>query len=480
MRKLIYILFLFTFIGAHAETWYVQDTAYNSNASDSNTGNDIDYPWKTWGKAFNASALNPGDTVYFRGGIYYKHISEGENSWYYPSKLVANHSGYGISVDGTEGNPIYFLAYPDETPILDCSTVVYPVGVGNTGYGIRANAVNYLRFTGLHMRNVYNCGANSSNIAWQTSGTDVIFTECVVYNIHGTAQESSGAYDFYYINCDSYNCIDTLWTYPGEQGYGFATYNQVTQTGSVTYKGCRAWMCSDHGYGAGSISYVEYDSCWAFGCGLLDAGGHGFKFGIPSGSWETLEPQRLYKNNISALNRNTGYNTNDGGYPAQAMNVYNNIAYKNGWGYVGGCGFIISGTTSSEARELLRVYRNNLCYDNAVYDIFEVNSPSYTHSNNTFDAAVTVTDADFEVTPDSATIYNLMVSARQSNGSLPDLNGNLHLIKGSDLINAGVNVGLPYNGSAPDIGAFEYVNPQVLTGDGKFTISNGKILHNNE
>ena len=32
----------------------------------------------------------------------------------------------------------------------------------------------------------------------------------------------------------------------------------------------------------------------------------------------------------------------------------------------------------------------------------------------------------------------------------------MHLASSSDLINAGTNVGYPYYGSAPDIGAFEY------------------------
>ena len=48
-----------------------------------------------------------------------------------------------------------------------------------------------------------------------------------------------------------------------------------------------------------------------------------------------------------------------------------------------------------------------------------------------------------------------MDGARQADGSMPNLRF-LKLATGSDLINAGVNVGLPYVGTAPDIGAFEY------------------------
>jgi hypothetical protein len=43
---------------------------------------------------------------------------------------------------------------------------------------------------------------------------------------------------------------------------------------------------------------------------------------------------------------------------------------------------------------------------------------------------------------------------RQLDGSLPELNF-LKLAPGSDLINSGTNVGMPYNGAAPDLGAYE-------------------------
>jgi hypothetical protein len=43
---------------------------------------------------------------------------------------------------------------------------------------------------------------------------------------------------------------------------------------------------------------------------------------------------------------------------------------------------------------------------------------------------------------------------RQADGNLPVL-PYLHLASNSTLIDKGVNVGLPYNGKAPDLGAFE-------------------------
>ena len=71
--------------------------------------------------------------------------------------------------------------------------------------------------------------------------------------------------------------------------------------------------------------------------------------------------------------------------------------------------------------------------------------------HNTWDSStgVTVTAADF-VSVDGTQL----ATARNSDGSLPTINF-LHLASGSDLINKGVDVGLTYLGTYPDLGAFE-------------------------
>lgn len=70
-------------------------------------------------------------------------------------------------------------------------------------------------------------------------------------------------------------------------------------------------------------------------------------------------------------------------------------------------------------------------------------------SYNYFTLPVAITAADF-LGLDEADL----VKPRQPNGELPDVPF-LHLAPGSDAIDAGVNVGLPFRGAAPDLGAFE-------------------------
>ncbi len=51
--------------------------------------------------------------------------------------------------------------------------------------------------------------------------------------------------------------------------------------------------------------------------------------------------------------------------------------------------------------------------------------------------------------------FTANTGVRKADGSLPDSTF-LHLVGGSDLIDAGVDVGLSYNGAAPDLGACDW------------------------
>jgi hypothetical protein len=58
----------------------------------------------------------------------------------------------------------------------------------------------------------------------------------------------------------------------------------------------------------------------------------------------------------------------------------------------------------------------------------------------------------------------------------PLLTSDYHLQSGSPGIDAGINVGLPFNGTAPDIGCYEYGAPPPHTTLGKRIMSNGKLI----
>lgn len=457
MRNVLIILFiLFTSI-LNATTYYVA-----TDGDDDNAGT-IVLPWKTWGKAFNSTSVVAGDSVLFRGGTYVKVLAEGESGWYYPSRSSGG-TGYAVSRDGTAENWIVYANYPDEVPVLDCSGA-YVANAALT-YGIRCTGVNYVKFKGLVVRNVKQTGLGTdASTGWAIAGDPFIIENCKIYDIQGTGLNVRGgatapAYDSI-INCDVWDCIDSLSTdYPGNDGYGFIH----SGGGNVYFKGCRAWLCGDYGFyswtsaSSDQTQYSVYDSCWSFRNGVYLGGGMGFTMGWIA--YTDANIKRTYKKCLAVYNRQCGWKTLDYKYPhAVYANIYNCIGYYNGWvgNPIGGAaGYFIELDRAKEdvdrvTTELLRTLRNNISYNNENGDIWtELAGATYTHSNNSWDLSVTVTDADF-VSVDSTGL----AGARGADGSLPVLTF-LNLASTSDLIDAGTDVGYDYNNDAPDLGFYEY------------------------
>ena len=79
-----------------------------------------------------------------------------------------------------------------------------------------------------------------------------------------------------------------------------------------------------------------------------------------------------------------------------------------------------------------------------------------TLDHNTFAADAVWSDLGLVSEADFAGLDELeLLAPRQADGSLPVISM-LQLVEGSDLVDVGVDVGLPFNGLAPDLGAFEW------------------------
>jgi hypothetical protein len=103
------------------------------------------------------------------------------------------------------------------------------------------------------------------------------------------------------------------------------------------------------------------------------------------------------------------------------------------------------GVNSSGAAVGLGNLRNNIAYTGSLTSNMTGTNAAF----NTWNLSVTLSDAQFRSVSTSG-----WDAARQADGSLPVL-PNLHLAANSTLIDKGTNVGLPFTGSAPDLGAFE-------------------------
>jgi uncharacterized repeat protein (TIGR02059 family) len=144
--------------------------------------------------------------------------------------------------------------------------------------------------------------------------------------------------------------------------------------------------------------------------------------------------QRKITNSLSINNKGYGIDESQDSWTSIINHIYNNVISGNECGL----NFMYSGVAD--------VIRNNVAYNNT--RLQETPYAGNTVDHNSWQIA-TVTSSDFV----SLDVEQLK-GTRKSDGSLPDITA-FHLTAGSVLNEKGVDVGLPFDGKAPDLGTFE-------------------------
>ncbi len=336
-------------------------------------------------------------------------------------------SNINISKNGNSTNLIALLPHPDNTsrPKFDFSSM----SENSSNRGISLSG-DYWHIKGI---DVFGAGDNGMFI----KGNNNLIENCTFSENKDTGlQIGNGGSNNTILNCDSfYNADSSL-----ENADGFACKLDAG-TGNK-FIGCRAWQNLDDGWdgylrGNDNIT-TTYENCWAFNNGYLKDGskgagdGNGFKTGGSDG--KLLKHNAIYKNCIAAGNIYDGFdhNSNRGN-----VEIYNCASYKNGRN--------INFSSSNIANSL--TIKNTASLEGLSSDSYNASTKDIT--NNGWQNGITTAASDF-VSLD----INLLSSARNADGSLPKIDF-LQLTSGSDLIDAGINIGFSFNGSAPDIGAFE-------------------------
>jgi hypothetical protein len=410
--------------GGSCPACYVPPTILPANYYVSTTGSDTNSgtasaPFKTWQKAVNVAQA--GDLIYIRGGLYTT------------TGAYASGSTNGVNIAGKSGtstNKIKIFAYPEEVPILDCS------GISASGLRTCLNfeGSNYWHVKGLTFRNTQ----ASQSGAWSTVGVDIsssshnIFENIVSYGHSGPGITIAGDNNLF-LNCDSHSNKDQLAN--GEHADGFIL-GKNTNRYTNTFRGCRAYNNSDDGFDSyGFEGTAIFENCWSFdnGFGTTAGDGAGFKLGIMTMA-STGSPQRILKNCIASGNDLEGFDQGESLYAT--VKIENSIAYN-----CKSVGFLFN-----NGGNVASTFTNNIAYKNTYSHAFLSNNIQKTNSWQ----VASVSDSDF-VSIDASQLYR----QRKADGSLPDITF-LHLRSDSDMINKGTYVGLPYSGTAPDLGPFEY------------------------
>lgn len=377
---------------------------------DTNSGS-FESPYKTITKAISVAV--PGDTIFVRSGVYNL-----------TSTITINSSKSGM-----ESKMYYLFGYQDERPLLDFSSLA----VGSKG--IRLNA-NYWYIKGF---DVTKAGHNGLGI----TGSYNIIEHCSFFENRNTGlQLDNGASYNKIINCDSYYNYDDH--NQGADADGFAPKLTVG-TGNYFY-GCRAWVNSDDGWdgylrGANDIT-TTLENCWTWGNGYTkdgydpgsQANGNGFKMGGGDNSNNLqLMHHAILINCFAFNNKSKGFDQNNN---VGSMTIINGTAFGNKTSNYRITRQLNSGQTL--------VVKNSLSFNGKV----ELGSFA-NQERNSWHSQFSVTENDFiSIYPSDVT------KPRKPDGSLPDIDF-MNLVQGSPLIDAGVDLGFPYKGNAPDLGAFE-------------------------
>jgi hypothetical protein len=181
--------------------------------------------------------------------------------------------------------------------------------------------------------------------------------------------------------------------------------------------------------------------------------GNGYKMGGSDSA--NLSHTMILKKCLSFQNRVKGFDQNNN---RGSMTILNCTAFGNGTNY-GMSGPIDPGSTMT--------LKNCISAGTGSVSILS----TAVQATNSWMPPFVVTSADF-VSIDTTGVRG----PRNPDGSLPDLPF-MHLAQGSDLIDAGTNVGLPFLGMAPDLGAFEYDPSNAVEEGGN--LPEGAVLSQN-
>lgn len=405
---------------AGAAEYFISPTGNNANPGT------LADPWGSFD--FAIDRLDPGDTLFVRGGTYNLN-----------SRLRLR-SGDG----GTSSNPVNIWAYETggimEQPVLDFSGMNESWG-SSSGRGIQIDEnADWLHIKGLTIQNARDNGLYSES-------NNSVFERLTTRWNGDSGLQLDGSSSFNLVlNSDSYENYDP--NNNGENADGFAIKFEDIGPGNVV-RGARAWGNSDDGWDMweSTTGGVLVEDSWAYDNGkiiqqfydkeLLEANdlnpatfngdGNGFKLGQDGGP-HVLNRVVVWENEVR------GIDVNGNGF---GVEVYNSTVYNSNrnWQF----------DEESFETQNQHILRNNISFAGSRSDDFR---SGVTDSNNTWNG-IPVSAADFLSLDDT-----IARGPRNPDGSLP-VSDFLRLASDSNLIDAGIDVGLPFNGDAPDLGAYE-------------------------
>ncbi len=385
----------------------------------------------------------PGDTVFLRGGTYAMteaHIAQKRRIFATVTLLDKS---------GTAGKPILYSAYRDEEPVFDFSAVK-PDRHRVTAFYVTGS---WLHFKGITVTGVQvTILGHTQSICFDNQGSHNRYERLTMRDGQAIGFWLGHGSENLVLNCDAYRNHDfTSENKRGGNVDGFGFHAPANSAGNV-FRGCRAWFNSDDGFDfITAQAPVTVENCWAFyngyGPEFSNLGdGNGFKAGgyagTPTANLPKTIPRHVIKSCVAVRNKASGFYANH--HPG-GNDWLGNTAYLNGINFNMLCR---DATNTTDRPGYGHHMRNNLGYK-ARWEVANLDSTVSDVAGDYFTLQIKITDKDFLSLDQSE-----LTRPRKPNGDLPDM-AFLHLAPGSVAIDEGVDIGLPFHGSHPDLGAFE-------------------------
>lgn len=420
---------------AHAAQYFIAPQGNDANAGS------MARPFATMMRA--QKSVKPGDVVYLRGGTYRMREDQ-----------IAKKEGVRAFVcafdrSGSEGKPIRYEAYGNEEVILDFSQVK-PAGYRVHALSVSGSWLHFRKLTVVGVQVTIKAHTQSVNV--ENLGDHNVFEQLVMRDGQGIGFWLGRGSHNLVLNCDAYHNHDA--TSEGGRGGNVDGFGFHVRQGSVNnvFRGCRAWFNSDDGFDSINTSEaLLIENCWAFYNGygrkfesLGD--GNGFKVGgyayAPADRLPKVIPRHRVIGCIAARNKASGFYAN---HQVGGIDFIHNSAYRNR------CNFNMLGRLRDPAKDVPgygHVLKNNLGM-NGGKELDQIDRAQCEVSHNSFDLGKLLTTRDVESLDETQ-----LMRPRQANGDLPVIDF-LKPSAGSPLMDAGVDVGRPFRGRKPDIGAIE-------------------------
>ena len=409
------------------------------NGSDSNSGTPSS-PFATVQRA--EKTVSPGDTVLIHGGTYKVAQSQIARSGRGRSQVTY------LSKSGAAGKPIRYFASDGEKPVFDF-TDVKPLGSRVTAFHI---AGSWIHLKGISVIGVQvTVTGHTQSICFDNEGDHNVYEQLQMHDGQAIGFWLGRGSNNLVLNCDAYRNYDyTSENKRGGNVDGFGFHVPAGSVGNV-FRGCRAWFNSDDGFDLiNTRESLLIENCWAFyngfGADFKSLGdGNGFKlggYGVQGGELPPKIPRHVIRGSLAVRNKASGFYAN---HQPGGIDFLNNTAYLNG------INFNLLGRNKEHTADVPgygHVLKNNLGYKGRT-EISSVNASECVIVANSFNLKLTFTDRDFEGLDQAD-----LVKPRQANGDLPQVPF-MKLKAGNPAIDKGVDIGLPFKGKAPDLGAFE-------------------------